>query len=100
MCLGMPARLVDAVNIARQSVLVDVWGQEQQVSAAMLMDEAAGLPQPGDWVLVHMGFALSRMDESEASSVLGSLDDLSDLYADQLPAHASESEPPSSAAVC
>ncbi len=90
MCLGMPARVLEAVDLSSQRLLVDVQGQRQQVSAAMLMDD---LPQPGQWVLVHMGFALSRMDEAEAQSVLQSLDDLSGLYADELQAHASMSEP-------
>ncbi len=90
MCLGMPARVVAPVDVSSQRVLVDVQGKEQQVSAAMLID---GLPEPGDWVVVHLGFALSRMDESEARSVLSSLDDLSDLYADELQAHASATEP-------
>ncbi len=92
MCLGMPGRVVEEVVVSGQRVLVDVQGKQQQVSAAMLIDEPAGLPQPGDWVVVHMGFALSRMDESEARSVLESLDELNDLYADQLQVHASELE--------
>ncbi len=92
MCLGMPARVVAPVDVSSQRVLVDVQGKEQQVSAAMLFGEPSGLPEPGDWVVVHLGFALSRMDESEARSVLSSLDDLSDLYADELQAHASATE--------
>jgi len=92
MCLGMPARVVAPVEVSSQRVLVDVQGKQQQVSAAMLIGESSGLPEPGDWVLVHLGFALSRMDESEARSVLSSLDDLSDLYADELQAHATASE--------
>ncbi len=93
MCLGMPALVVAPVDVSSQRVLVDVQGKEQQVSAAMLIGEPSGLPEPGDWVVVHLGFALSRMDESEARSVLSSLDDLSDLYADELQAHATASEP-------
>jgi len=89
----MPARVVTPVDVSRQRVLVDVQGKEQQVSAAMLIGQPDGLPEPGDWVVVHLGFALSRMDESEARAVLSSLDDLSDLYADELQAHATASEP-------
>lgn len=89
MCLGIPARVVEPVDIARQVVVVDNQGRRDRVSAAMLLDDGEPLPEPGDWVVVHLGFALSRMDEVEAQSVLDSLDDLSDLYADQLDAHAS-----------
>ncbi len=88
MCLGIPACVLEPVDDVRQVVLVDNQGQRQQISAAMLVDVPAGLPGPGDWVVVHMGFALSRMDEAEARSVLESLDDLTGLYADQLDAHA------------
>jgi len=84
MCLGMPARVLDAVDLSSQRLLVDVQGQRQQVSAAMLMDE---LPQPGQWVLVHMGFALSRMDEAEARSVLESLNELSDRFDESAALH-------------
>ncbi len=92
MCLGMPARVVEPVDASGQRILVDVQGAQQHVSAAMLMAESTDLPQPGDWVLVHLGFALSRLDESEAHSVLQSLDDLNDLYADQLDTHASQAD--------
>ncbi len=92
MCLGMPARVVEPVDASGQRILVDVQGAQQQVSAALLMAESTDLPQAGDWVLVHLGFALSRMDESEARSVLQSLDDLNDLYADQLDTHASQAD--------
>ncbi len=92
MCLGIPARVVEPVDSVRQTVLVDNRGHVQQVSAAMLMGDSAEIPQPGDWVVVHLGFALSRMDEEEARSVLASLDDLNELYADQLEAHAAEAQ--------
>lgn len=84
MCLGMPARVLEAVDLSSQRLLVDVQGQRQQVSAAMLMDD---LPRPGQWVLVHMGFALSRMDETEARSVLKSLDELSDRFDESAALH-------------
>ena len=92
MCLGIPARVVEPVDTDHQTVLVDNRGHVQQVSAAMLMGDSAEGPQPGEWVVVHLGFALSRMDDAEARSVLASLDDLDDLYADQLEAHAAEAE--------
>ncbi len=88
MCLGIPARVVEPVDTDQQTVLVDNRGDVQRVSAAMLLSDFSTIPQPGHWVVVHMGFALSRMDDAEARSVLASLDDLNDLYADQLEAHA------------
>lgn len=92
MCLGIPARVVEPVDTDQQTVLVDNRGHVQRVSAALLLTDSHIVPQPGDWVVVHMGFALSRMDDAEARSVLASLDDLNELYADQLEAHAAETQ--------
>lgn len=80
MCLGIPGQIVERVDEVRQSVLVDVQGQQRRVSAAMLVEEGGELPGTGDWVVVHLGFALSRMDEAEARTVLDSLDELARMY--------------------
>ena len=80
MCLGIPGQIVKRVDEVRQSVLVDVQGQQRRVSAAMLVEEGGELPGMGDWVVVHLGFALSRMDEAEARTVLDSLDELARMY--------------------
>jgi hydrogenase expression/formation protein HypC len=82
MCMGLPGRVVEAADLARQVMVVDVRGQRQKVSAAMLIGDGMNTLKQGDWVLVHMGFALSRMDEAEALSTLASLDELSGMYAE------------------
>ena len=92
MCLGIPARVVEPVDTDQQTVLVDNRGHVQRVSAALLLTDSHTVPQPGDWVVVHLGFVLSRMDDAEARSVLASLDDLNELYADQLEAHAADAQ--------
>lgn len=84
MCLGMPGKIVEPVDQERQSVLVDVQGQRRRVSAAMLVNDAVDLPQIGEWVVVHLGFALSRMDEAEARTVLNEFDELDGMYPDDL----------------
>ncbi len=84
MCLGIPGQIVERVDEVRQSVLVDVQGQQRRVSAAMLVEEGGELPGTGDWVVVHLGFALSRMDEAEARTVLDGLDELARMYPDDL----------------
>jgi len=80
MCLGLPGRVVESVNLIQQTVVVDVRGQRQRISAAMLIGDGLPSPQVGQWLLVHMGFALSLMDETEALSALESMDDLSGMY--------------------
>jgi len=81
MCLGIPGQIVESIDELRQSVLVDVQGQQRRVSAAMLLEEGGELPGAGDWVVVHLGFALSRMGEAEARVVL---DELARMYSDYL----------------
>lgn len=93
MCLGVPGRVLEPVDVVGQVVLVDVRGRPQKVSAAMMMADSDDALQPGDWVVVHLGFALTRMEEPEARSVLESLDDLHDMYAEMLEAHASAHAP-------
>jgi len=71
MCLGIPGRVVRIVpGYADQLALVDVLGAERQVNVGML--EAP--PAPGDWVLIHMGFALEVIDEAAAERALSGLE--------------------------
>ncbi|MDQ1486867.1 MAG: hydrogenase expression/formation protein HypC [Actinomycetota bacterium] len=71
MCLGIPGRVVEAVEgYDGQLALIDVAGAARQVNVGML----DGLPlQGGDWVLIHMGFAVSRIDEAEAAEAMAML---------------------------
>jgi hydrogenase expression/formation protein HypC len=91
MCLGIPGRIVEVVDVPAQRVLVDVEGARREVSVALLglrRDPGGylgdGIPtQPvdvGDWVLVHVGFAMSRIDEDEAAATLRALQHLGDAY--------------------
>lgn len=84
MCLGMPGKVVEPVDQVRQSVLVEVQGQPRRVSAAMLVNDSVELPQIGDWLVVHLGLALSRMDEAEARTVLEGLEELQQHVPDDL----------------
>ena len=71
MCLGIPGRVVAiADGYAGQIALVDVQGAERQVNIGML-DEP---PAAGDWVLLHMGFAVESIDEAQAREALAGLE--------------------------
>lgn len=70
MCLGIPARIVELVATNDQLAMADVAGTARPVNLGML-DE--GGVQPGDWVLLHMGFAMSVIDEREAALALEGL---------------------------
>ncbi|OLL20370.1 MULTISPECIES: HypC/HybG/HupF family hydrogenase formation chaperone [unclassified Rhodococcus (in: high G+C Gram-positive bacteria)] len=67
MCLGIPGRVVDMVDPAQHLAKVDVNGVQRAISVRLLA--GTGL-QVGDWVLVHVGFAMARIDEDEAKLTL------------------------------
>ena len=70
MCLGIPGRVVAiADGYAGQVALVDVQGARRQVNIGML-DEP---PSAGDWVLLHLGFAVEAIDEAQAREALAGL---------------------------
>jgi hydrogenase expression/formation protein HypC len=70
-CLGIPARVVSP---GTDVVLADVAGTVRPIGTGLLDDDVR--LAAGDWVLVHMGFALERLSESEADQALASLDRL------------------------
>jgi hydrogenase expression/formation protein HypC len=75
MCLGVPVRIVEYVDAANRLASAEVNGARRTVNVALLADEGA-LPEPGSWVLVHLGFAMERLDEREAAETLRLLEDL------------------------
>jgi hydrogenase expression/formation protein HypC len=70
MCLGIPGRLVELIDDDEHLARVDVNGVGRIISIALLEGEALS---PGDWVLIHVGFALSKIDEHEADETLQAL---------------------------
>ncbi len=83
MCLGIPGevieRLADQPDLAR----VNVSGVKRVINIGLLGDDP---PEPGEWVLIHVGFALSRIDEQEAAAALEFLEGIGQAYADELAA--------------
>jgi hydrogenase expression/formation protein HypC len=69
MCLGIPGRIVDVPDREAGLATVDISGVRRSVSIA-LVDEPTARVEPGDWVLVHVGFALARIDEEQAQETL------------------------------
>jgi hydrogenase expression/formation protein HypC len=82
MCLGIPGRVVEIVDESRQLAKVEVAGVRRTVSVALLEgDERPGL---GDYVLIHVGFALSKIDEDEATRTLRLLEGQGEAYEDEI----------------
>lgn len=76
MCLALPAKVVEIIGgepLMRQAK-VDFGGASRQISLACLPDA-----QVGDWVLIHAGIAISRLDVDEAEAVLSDLRELSEV---------------------
>lgn len=72
MCLGIPGRVVAAVEgYGDQLVMVDVVGGQDKVNIGMLDGPTPAL---GDWVLIHMGFAVERIDEARAAEAMDGLE--------------------------
>ncbi|MEV0230995.1 HypC/HybG/HupF family hydrogenase formation chaperone [Nonomuraea sp. NPDC050786] len=83
MCLGIPGELVERVPEHEDLAVVDVSGVRRRINIGLLAEERL---VPGDWVLVHVGFALSKISEKEAQAVLDYLQGLGQPYADELDA--------------
>jgi hydrogenase expression/formation protein HypC len=83
MCLGIPGRIVEITDTAHCLARVDVSGVQRTISVKLLENE---LPEPDEWVLVHVGFAMSKIDETEALLTLAAIQKLGDAYTDELEA--------------
>jgi len=72
-CLAIPGQVVELVDDTNgQLALVDVLGTRRNINVGLLEDDQTAVP--GDWILIHMGFALSIVDEAEAARALGGLE--------------------------
>jgi hydrogenase expression/formation protein HypC len=83
MCLGIPGEVVELLDDRPDLAKVDVSGVRRAINIGLLSDEKL---EPGDWVLIHVGFALSKIDEQEAKAALDFLEGIGQAYADELAA--------------
>lgn len=83
MCLGIPGRIVEITDSVNKLGLVDVCGVRRQINLACVVNDEHPLSScVGDWVLVHVGFAMSRIDEKEAALTLQLLTELGEAQAE------------------
>ena len=83
MCLGIPGCIVSIDNADDLVATVDVSGVRRQINISCVVDDAHPVDScVGDWVLVHVGFAMSRINEAEAAETLRLLRELGDLQAE------------------
>ncbi|MGH7528230.1 MAG: HypC/HybG/HupF family hydrogenase formation chaperone [Gemmatimonadales bacterium] len=79
MCLAIPGQVVELVDERNRLAKVNVAGVQRNVNVGLLDSDGRGV-QPGDWVLIHVGFALSKVDEAEARATLALLERMGTEY--------------------
>jgi hydrogenase expression/formation protein HypC len=82
-CLAIPGRVIEVVDADNRLALVDVAGVRRTVNIGLL-DAEGHSAEPGDWVLIHVGFALSLVDEEEAAATLKMLQGMGEDYEREL----------------
>ena len=83
MCLGVPGRIVEIVDREFLLATADVAGVRRKVNINCIVDEAHPIDACiGDWVLIHVGFAMARIDEAEAAETLKVLTAMGDMQAE------------------
>ena len=82
MCLAIPGKVIEMVDPERQIAKVEVAGVRRNVNVGLLTGDER--PELGDYVLIHVGFALSKIDEHEAMETLRMLEGLGEAYTDEL----------------
>jgi hydrogenase expression/formation protein HypC len=92
MCLGIPGQITEINDAAQLRAKVDVDGVRREVSIALIGLDGPDGAQVGDWVLVHVGFAMAKIDEAEARETLDQLKALGDLYEQELSDYSADVE--------
>jgi hydrogenase expression/formation protein HypC len=83
MCLGIPGEIVEILTDRPDLARVDVSGVKRVINIGLLAEETV---EPGDWVLIHVGFALSKIDEAEARAAMEFLESIGKAYEDEMAA--------------
>ena len=83
MCLAIPGQILEVVDPANSLARVDVAGVKRTVNVGLLDGDGNG-PSAGDWVLIHVGFAISQIDEEEAIATRRLLEQMGAEYEQEL----------------
>ena len=83
MCLGIPGQLVEMMEEHEHLARVDVTGVTRIINIGLLEDEEL---ERGDWVLIHVGFAMSKIDELEAARALEGLELMGAPFSEEMDA--------------
>ncbi|MDM9383915.1 HypC/HybG/HupF family hydrogenase formation chaperone [Chlorogloeopsis sp. ULAP01] len=80
MCLGIPGQIIEITDANNKLAIVDIGGVKRQVNITCIIDEQHP-PENciGEWVLVHVGFAMNRINEKEAAETLRLLQEIAEV---------------------
>ncbi len=83
MCLGIPGQIIEINDTNDKLATVNIGGVKRQINIACIVDEEHS-PQSciGEWVLVHVGFAMNRINQEEAAETLKLLEEMAELMVD------------------
>ena len=87
MCVGIPAQVVEILAAEKKSAIVEVEGVRREVSIVIVLDDGVKV---GDWVLLHVGFAMSIIDEAEAAAQLEFMRMLGSVYDEEVDAFSAD----------
>lgn len=81
MCLGVPGQIVEFLDATHHLAKAEISGVRRAINVGLLVPDGLDV---GDWVLIHVGFALAKIDEAEARRTLSFLQELGSDFADEM----------------
>ena len=83
MCLGIAGQIIEFVSASTDLARVNVFGVERVINIGLVENEGLN---PGDWVLIHVGFAIAKMDEGEAKASMAFLQGMGEAFTNEIAA--------------
>lgn len=83
MCLGIPGKIVEIIDEDLLLAKAEVSGVRRNINIGLVHNEEEQI-EVGDWVLIHVGFAMSHLNEAEAQSQLQALEEIGEAYEQEL----------------
>jgi len=82
-CLGIAGQIIEFVSDTTDLARVNVFGVERMINVGLLANEGLS---PGDWILIHVGFAIAKMDEEEAKASMAFLQGMGEAFTNEIAA--------------
>jgi len=82
-CLGIAGQIIEFVSDTTDLARVNVFGVERMINVGLVANEGLG---PGDWILIHVGFAIGKMDEEEAKASRAFLQGMGEAFTNEIAA--------------